>query len=305
MNKQFLTLGLFVCLTVILALGSEKSVAADLEIVNFSVRSGDAALVFLPTGKVMMIDSGKEDKFNDYVLPFLQRHSITHLDYYAESHPHGDHSEGADVMRTMGIIDDDTVQWDWKTFDYEEEFTLEGVDFFIYNVRDTDFYGTDANENSLAFTMTYNNFVYSTGGDEGTKSMQRFMDDHPDKVPAHIRKTAHHAYGPFDEDFLKMTDAYLYVVSNSSRIRDWNPWDKDFKNKLLPTMEWLAINGGRIDDPGYVITQEVGHIYIRASSGTDWEYSFLSDLDNDMIPNYTPPGSTPATPGTINHGFDE
>ena len=302
MKKSLLILSMFVWLTLISGLGSQISVAADLQIVNFAVKSGDAALVVLPSGKIMMIDSGTETNFNDVVLPFLTRHGITHVDYWVQSHGHNDHMDGANlVMRFNGMIDEDTIEWNQSgPFEYEDAFTLEGVDFFIYNVRNTSYHGSDANYNSLAFTMTYNGFVYSTGGDEGTKSMQRFVNDHPDKVPAHVRKIAHHGYGPYDQNFLKMTNAAFHVFSNKDWVRD----ESGFKNDFLPAIQWLANNGGRIDDPGYAITGEVGNIYIRAASDTDWEYSFMPDFANDMMPcwnNSCGPDETPPVI-TLNDG---
>ena len=120
--------------------------AGELQIVNFSVGSGDAALVIFPNGKTMLIDTGKEDPFNLVVLPFLQRNGIYHLDYLVASHGPGDPTEGRAVLETAGIIDSTTVEWDNKMFDYEDEFTIEEVNFFIYNVHAKDFHGsTDVN----------------------------------------------------------------------------------------------------------------------------------------------------------------
>ena len=144
----------------------QDSQTSPLRIITMPVQSGDCALVIFPNGKTMMIDTGKEKQFTTVVAPFLARHNITHLDYFVNSHPHGDHIEGKPLMEASGMIDENTVIWEWITFDYEDEFTVEGVDFFIYNTRSTVRYGTDANPNSLAFRMAYNGFVYTTGGDE-------------------------------------------------------------------------------------------------------------------------------------------
>ena len=241
MQKPLLKLGLFVWLTFMSAIGSQKSVASALQIVTLDVSSGDAALVIFPTGKTMMTDTGSDGKFTNNVMPFLELHGISHLDYFVNSHPHGDHLNGLPVMQASGLVDDNTVMWDWETFDYEDQFTLEGVDFFISNARDTSFHGTDANYNSLAFTMTYNDFVYSTGGDEGTKSVNRFLDDHPDKVRAHVRNTAHHMYGPISKYYLRAIDAHLYIISNTNELRDWNEWNQALNDFIPNVVGWLVV----------------------------------------------------------------
>ena len=167
----------------------DEPLTAPLRIIMMPVQSGDCALVIFPNGKTMMIDTGKKPKFTTVVEPFLDRHRVTHLDYFVNSHPHPDHAEGKVVMEASEMIDGRTVIWDWNTFDYEDEFTLEGVNFFVYNTRDTDLYGHDANPNSLAFRMEYNGFVYTTGGDEGLKSMNRFQADHPAHFEGAMERT--------------------------------------------------------------------------------------------------------------------
>jgi hypothetical protein len=252
------------------------------------VQSGDCALVIFPNGKTMMIDTGKKPKFTTVVEPFLDRHRVTHLDYFVNSHPHPDHAEGKVVMEASEMIDGRTVIWDWNTFDYEDEFTLEGVNFFVYNTRDTDLYGHDANPNSLAFRMEYNGFVYTTGGDEGLKSMNRFQTDHPDLVPAHVRKIAHHMWGPISAPFLRACDSYLYIVPNAAEIIGYGGEYDDFDSVFIPdVVNWLRLNGGRIKNPGYAVTGVEGFIYITASDSVNWSYTTdsYSNRFNYVLPD--------------------
>ena len=286
MKSLFLKIGTIVCLAVIFSLTVKTVEAAELRIIHAPVQSGDCALIIFPNGKTMLIDTGKEDKFTDVVEPFLLRHCVTHLDYFVNSHPHGDHVEGQIVMEASGMIDGATIIWDWKTFDYEDEFTIEDVNFFIYNTRDTDFHGTDANENSLAFRMEYNGFVYQTGGDEGLASMNRFRADHPELVPAHVRKIAHHMWGPLSVPFLRDVDAYLYVTTNSVNIVGYGGKYDDWDDKFIPdVIEWSYANGGRMDDlgygQGYVLTGVDGFVSIWANDSSDWGYT--SDTYNNRF----------------------
>ncbi|NQY08799.1 MAG: hypothetical protein HRT71_04695 [Flavobacteriales bacterium] len=108
--------------------------------------------------------------------------------------------------------------------------------------------------------MEYNGFVYTTGGDEGKSSMERFMADHPDLVRAHVRKTAHHLYGPLNSDFLKLTNPYLFIISNKES--NMNTLGKAFDKNFIPAINWLHANNKRLSDPGYAITGTVGNVYI-------------------------------------------
>lgn len=246
--------------------------SGELHIVVFSVGSADAALIKFPTGATMMVDSGTASRFADRVLPFLKRHRIRHLDYYAETHPHKDHVGGRARLESDGFIDGRTEVWDWETHDYEDSFSLEGTDWFIYNVRDKSFHGSDANENSLSFRMEYNGFVYSSTGDEGVRSQKRFMRDHPSLVRAHVRNTAHHMWGPTHQPFLVATDPYLMIISSIRSVREEPSYRRDF----LGAVQELERKNGKLRD--HVLTADVGHVLIRATGRDDWSYDFCKNM---------------------------
>jgi beta-lactamase superfamily II metal-dependent hydrolase len=248
--------------------------------VIFKVGSGDSSLIVFPTGKTMLIDTGVSARTDDTVIPFLQRHGITRLDYFMGTHIHPDHTGGIPNLEAGGFIDEATKVWDWNSFDYEDEFDIEGTHWFIYNARDKEIWGTDANLNSISYRFEYNGFVYSGTGDEGTGSMKRFMNDHPDLVQAHVRNTAHHMWGPVSKPFLIATDAYLYMVSCSTEVKS----EKSYKRSFLSAMSTLQNNGGR--DTEHALTGDVGNIYIRASSGTDWDYAFYSQSKAHVISDF-------------------
>lgn len=70
----------------------------DLEVVFFDVGHGDAALVSLPNGNHVLIDTGERSAFSDQgsrtILPHLERYGIDRLSAVVISHPHGDHLGG-------------------------------------------------------------------------------------------------------------------------------------------------------------------------------------------------------------------
>ncbi len=266
--------------------GGGKCPVSEIKFVHFSVGSGDATLIIFPTGKTMMIDSGTERKASERIVPFLLRHDITHLDYYVDSHPHDDHDGGRGPLTNADILNNGTHIYNeldaWlNEWNYEDSFELEGTDWFIYNVRDKDFHGSDANPNSLSVRIDFNGFIYSGTGDEGPGSQNRFLADHPNLVEAHLRYTAHHLWTDpsFVPAFATATNAYLYVVSN-----DWLT-DSEFKsqlNKLKNTVQ----NNPRENE--IAVTGEIGHVIVRAS-GPDpdqWSYEFCKNYNSCIIPNF-------------------
>ncbi len=251
-----------------------------LKIIWFSVGSADSSLIVFPNGKIMMVDSATEARFADRVLPFMQRHGIKHLDYYAETHPHQDHIGGHAMLQSKGYVDARTEVWDWETHKYEDSFTLEGTQWFIYNARDRALYGGDANPNSLSYRVEYNGFVYSSTGDEGVKSQSRFLNQYPNLVRAHVRKMEHHLWGPVSPPFILATDPVLMVISSVSDVRDENVFKTDF----LGAVNNLKKNNKRLRD--YVITQEVGHVILRAASANSFSYDFCPNVASCVVPNF-------------------
>lgn len=300
MRLLFLKLLLFLLLSRSCRLASAED-GPPLRLIAVPVGAGDCSVIVFPTGALMMIDTGTDEAFRDVVLPFLQRHCVDHLDYLVLSHNHPDHVGGVPILRRLGFVDSETVVWDANTFSYGDRFDVEkGVDVFVYNARDVDYHGADPNHNSLSLRFQYRGWVYTTGGDEGLASMRRFAARRPGLVRAHVRKVAHHLWGPLSVPFLRRTDAHLYIVPNEANIvgmaPPWDAWDATFKPKVI---DWLRANGGRVDDPGYAVTGEVGFVSVRVHDATDWDYR-MDEYDRRR--RYTVDGWTRCprrTPGAL------
>lgn len=244
-------------------------------VVHAPVGSGDCALLVLPPeGKLMLIDTGTEGRFDSVVAPFLERHCVTHLDHLVLSHDHPDHVGGVPRLRELGIVDDDTVVWDADSFSYGDRFALDDVDVLVYNARDRDYHGADPNHNSLALRFERDGWVYTTGGDEGRRSMRRILADDPASVRAHVRKIAHHMWGPLDADFLRAVDAHLYVVTNRRWIvgmdAPWDWWDRYF---LPEVVDRARAENLRLDVPGVAVTGSDGFVDVWARDADDWGYA--------------------------------
>ncbi len=85
----------------IMNLATWKSIFSDppqLQILNFDVGQGDAALIQFPNGPNILIDAGEaNDDFDtgqQIIAPYLRQNGIFQLDYVFITHPHRDHTGG-------------------------------------------------------------------------------------------------------------------------------------------------------------------------------------------------------------------
>lgn len=63
---------------------------SELTVCFVDVGQGDCSVIFLPDGKIMMIDGGDNGHENE-VFSFLEKNSVDKIDYLIATHPHSDH----------------------------------------------------------------------------------------------------------------------------------------------------------------------------------------------------------------------
>lgn len=89
----------------VLAAASALPVGAqELEVHFLDVGKGDAILVRSPAGKTLLIDSGKDGRGSETLLPFLLEQGIDSLDYAVASHYDSDHIGGFDGLVRAGLL---------------------------------------------------------------------------------------------------------------------------------------------------------------------------------------------------------
>jgi competence protein ComEC len=96
----------------------------ELKVTFLDVGQGDAAVLQLPRGKVMVIDGGGTpdgsfDPGERIVGPYLWKEKRKKIDYMVNSHPHPDHLQGL-----IFLLDNFAVGKVWENGDRGEEFPL-------------------------------------------------------------------------------------------------------------------------------------------------------------------------------------
>jgi beta-lactamase superfamily II metal-dependent hydrolase len=232
-----------------------------LRIVCLDVNHGDATLIIFPTGRVALVDSGKEAWAGRRVIPFLRNHQIGELTYYISTHFHEDH-----VGQRQRICREFLVKqvWDYRSFETGEKRELEGVQFQVLNsYADSE----DENDRSLAFRLELDGFVYTHGADLYADGQERILARFPDQVPSHVYRANHHLHGSFSAEHLLAADPCVIVISAQEAVYERVAYTRDF----LQAVEALRERGGRLRD--ICLTLERGNVVVFANSASDWGHA--------------------------------
>jgi len=247
----------------------------DWIIVSLDVSHGTAVLMLLPTGKTLLIDTGTETMCRERVIPFLDRHQIN-LDYVWITHYHEDHCGGERLLldRFTGLI-----KKDYHDFATDEQFEFEGIRVTILNSYNDGTEELGENSRSLSMRMEYRGFVYTHGGDiygwNQHEILHRYVEKNQlDQLKTHIYHANHHFHGSVDVAYLRMIDPYLFIVSGEEHIYGRGAYTQQVKKNVL---NYLKENNERLIED--LLSFEVGHIIIRVSDRTHWNYETVKDLD--------------------------
>ncbi|MCG8502464.1 MAG: Ig-like domain-containing protein [Firmicutes bacterium] len=293
--------------------------ATDFNIVAFHVDHGNATLLQLPSGKNLLIDSGKPEQTEQIIFPFLEENNIK-LDYYMITHYHDDHTGYMDDIiadnHLDAIAEDDIphvvaatqeeryhalsdVQFvDNKVLLPKDEihrfWDLGGVKMTVlnskYDVQGELIGDQDENNTSLALMIEYNGFKYSHGGDIYGKSQVRIMDifkDHPAFLRADYTLGNHHFFGSIDIDFLRRTDAKVVFVASGGALFARGAFTKNYQEYVE---NYVKAHNGRLVDT--ILSCESGHLILRVKDKDNWSYETCKEL-NDLLHHLPFEGSIP------------
>jgi beta-lactamase superfamily II metal-dependent hydrolase len=232
-----------------------------LRIVCLDVNHGDSTLIIFPSGRVALVDSGKDAWARRRVIPFLRNHQIGELTYYINTHYHEDH-----VGERQTLIRDFLVKqvWDYHSFRTGEERDLEGTRFLVLNSYSD---SPDENDRSLAFRLELDGFVYTHGADLYADGQDRILSRFPDKVRSHVYRANHHLHGSFSQRHLLETDPCLIVISAEEAVYQRIAYTRDFQEAV----QQLRQRGGRLRD--ICLTLERGNVVIFANGESDWGHA--------------------------------
>jgi len=251
----------------------------ELTIVSFDVSHGTSVLVFLPTGKTLLIDTGTGQMCKERVIPFLERHKIV-PDYLWITHYHDDHAGGLRLImeKYKGL-----TKKDYKDFKTGEQFEFEKMNVTILNSYEDGANQQDENYKSLSMRMEYKGFVYAHGGDIYGQNQQQILQRYTakkdlDQIRIHVYHANHHFHGSVDVDYLKALDPYIFIVSGEEHIYGRGAYTQQVQRNVLKSLK--NENKRLIED---LLSFEVGHVVVRAADGNSWNYETYKDV-NTMIP---------------------
>src|SRR5215212_2730843 len=76
--------------------------AQTLRIYHIDVEQADSALVVMPNGKTLLIDSGKNG-MGKRIKAVMDTAGVTQIDAFVDSHYHEDHFGGIDDLKNLGV----------------------------------------------------------------------------------------------------------------------------------------------------------------------------------------------------------
>ncbi len=246
----------------------------DWIVVSLDVSHGTAVLMLLPTGKTLLIDTGTEEMCRERVLPFLNRHQID-LDDLWITHYHDDHCGGEQLLldRFSGLI-----KKDYRDFTTNSRFEFEGIQVTILNSYNDGTEELGENSRSLSMRMEYRGFVYTQGGDiygwNQHEILHRYIEKNQvDHLKTHIYHANHHFHGSVDVAYLRTINPYLFIVSGEEHIYGRGAYTQEVQKKVL---NYLKENNKRLIED--LMSFEVGHVIIRISDSTHWNYETVKNL---------------------------
>jgi beta-lactamase superfamily II metal-dependent hydrolase len=237
-----------------------------LNIIALDVNHGNSVVIFLPDGKVALVDSGKESYAKNVVMPFLDRCGIKKLDYYILTHYHDDHWGAMDEIKKKYSVPANCF-FDYNSVKTADVLNFGGTTLKILNsfgdVKD----GKDENGNSISFKLEYEGFIYTHGADIYGNNQKRILEDFPNDIKADVYYTNHHLHGSLDVEYMRQTNPYLFITSAQEAVYARGAYASVFKEDVV---DYLKNNNGRLLDD--LLTLEVGSVVIRVNSGEDWSY---------------------------------
>ncbi len=242
---------------------SGKPTPSPLKIIAPYVEHGSSVLVMLPTGKILMIDTGKDWVRDQIIIPFLLKNKITKVDYLMITHYHDDHDSGDKGEKIMKMFSVDHFI-DYNTYKTGTEIPFEGTTLKILNSSED---GTEENTKSLSVKISFNGFSYTHGGDTYGLNQEKMNQRFPDDLKTDVFMSNHHFHGSVNVDYLRKLDPVLVLIQAQEAIYARSAYMIWFREE---TEKFWRKNKSRYRES--LPTLEIGTVVIRVRNQNDWTY---------------------------------
>ncbi len=236
---------------------------SKLTIIVPDVEHGSSVFMRLPSGKNLLIDSGKDWVRDSIVIPMLKRLQIDTIHTFIITHYHGDHDSGD---RGALIKSQFNVQQfiDYTTFPTGFELKQDGVSIKFLN---TDEDGDEENTKSLAFKISYNGFIYYHSADNYSGNQSRIIEKYPNDIKANVFYANHHFHGSLLPEFIIKSNPDIVLVQAQEAVYARSAYMENYRKNVLQ-----KLNANRETTVETLLGLEVGATVISVNNGEDWWY---------------------------------
>lgn len=248
-----------------------------LTIVVPDVEHGASVLIKLPTGKNMLIDTGKEWVRDSILIPMFKRNGVDTIHTLILTHYHGDHDSGD---KGQLIMEEFHVQnfVDYKTYSTGHVWNTDSVSIKILNSYAD---GLEENKRSLAFTLEYNGFVYNHGGDTYAVNQKRMLHDFGSENKAHIFFANHHFHGSVLPEYIHQVNPDVVLLQAQEAIYARSAFMVNYKIKSE-----AFLNSQRTRPVETLVALDLGATVISIQDSVNWWYRTYKNQDEIVFPEF-------------------
>lgn len=273
------------------------------QVVSLDVSHGNCALLRLPNGKNLLIDTGTRRCAGDVIFPYFEEQGIA-PDYCIITHYHGDHDgsleavlekyplakpDGDEVKKLIEKPDHEKRAEYLSQFGYldnkmlcrydrlDQIWDLGGVEVTVLNSQ-YELDGQEAlpgsrdeNEISVSLLVHYNGFRYYHGADNHAPNQRRNLDDFTaagrlEALQCHYMQANHHFHGDLLPEMIRTINPVAVLVPADQAIYSRSAYMVDY----VQAVEEADYENKRLKDT--FVSYTSGTVTVLVNSGEDWHY---------------------------------